>query len=163
MLNLLGDLWFRDGGAAASEPAWAEVLALPGAHLHLYGKLEARRGRKMGHLTVTAATPSRRRGARAARGRAAGHRRRRSAEGRCDRSTATMPPLDQAAQRLAAGGLVAFPTETVYGLGARADNDAAVAGSSRQGPASRPPADRPRRRRAPAPSASRRAAAVARA
>lgn len=36
--------------------------------------------------------------------------------------------LDAAAQRLAAGGLVAFPTETVYGLGARADDDAAVAG-----------------------------------
>ena len=33
-----------------------------------------------------------------------------------------------AADRLAAGGLVAFPTETVYGLGARADDDAAVAG-----------------------------------
>lgn len=36
--------------------------------------------------------------------------------------------LREAAQRLAAGGLVAFPTETVYGLGARADDDAAVAG-----------------------------------
>jgi 5-(carboxyamino)imidazole ribonucleotide synthase len=34
------------------------VLALPGAHLHLYGKAEARRGRKMGHLTLTAATPA---------------------------------------------------------------------------------------------------------
>lgn len=33
-----------------------------------------------------------------------------------------------AADRLAAGGLVAFATETVYGLGARADDDAAVAG-----------------------------------
>jgi len=55
MLNLLGDLWFRDGEREA-EPAWAEVLALPGVHLHLYGKTEARRGRKMGHLTVTAAT-----------------------------------------------------------------------------------------------------------
>jgi 5-(carboxyamino)imidazole ribonucleotide synthase len=32
------------------------VLALPGAHLHLYGKHEARRGRKMGHLTLTAAS-----------------------------------------------------------------------------------------------------------
>ena len=32
------------------------MLALPGAHLHLYGKTEARRGRKMGHLTLTAAT-----------------------------------------------------------------------------------------------------------
>jgi 5-(carboxyamino)imidazole ribonucleotide synthase len=55
MLNLLGDLWWR-GGAAAVEPDWARVLALPGVHLHLYGKVEARRGRKMGHLTVTAAS-----------------------------------------------------------------------------------------------------------
>jgi len=37
------------------------------------------------------------------------------------------PALREAAARLAAGGLVAFPTETVYGLGARADDDAAVA------------------------------------
>jgi len=51
MLNLLGDLW-RDGAA----PDWRGVLALPGAHLHLYGKAEARRGRKMGHLTLTAAS-----------------------------------------------------------------------------------------------------------
>ncbi len=36
--------------------------------------------------------------------------------------------LATACERLAAGGLVAFPTETVYGLGARADDDAAVAG-----------------------------------
>ncbi len=35
--------------------------------------------------------------------------------------------ITQAAERLAAGDLVAFPTETVYGLGARADDDAAVA------------------------------------
>jgi 5-(carboxyamino)imidazole ribonucleotide synthase len=34
------------------------VLALPGVHLHLYGKSDARRGRKMGHLTVTGATPA---------------------------------------------------------------------------------------------------------
>ncbi|HEX6363187.1 MAG TPA: 5-(carboxyamino)imidazole ribonucleotide synthase [Albitalea sp.] len=58
MLNLLGDLWFADGGDAQREPPWADVLALPGAHLHLYGKTSARRGRKMGHLTVTAATPA---------------------------------------------------------------------------------------------------------
>jgi 5-(carboxyamino)imidazole ribonucleotide synthase len=32
------------------------VLALPGTHLHLYGKLSARPGRKMGHLNVTGAT-----------------------------------------------------------------------------------------------------------
>jgi 5-(carboxyamino)imidazole ribonucleotide synthase len=54
MLNLLGDLWFDAGGAERS-PDWAAVLALPGVHLHLYGKAEARPGRKMGHLTVTAA------------------------------------------------------------------------------------------------------------
>mgnify|MGYP002382574747 CR=1 FL=1 len=37
-------------------PPWASVLGLPGVHLHLYGKLSARPGRKMGHLTVTAAS-----------------------------------------------------------------------------------------------------------
>ncbi|WP_128000005.1 5-(carboxyamino)imidazole ribonucleotide synthase [Piscinibacter defluvii] len=57
MLNLLGELWFRDGSAEPREPDWAAVLALPGVHLHLYGKLQARAGRKMGHLTCTAATP----------------------------------------------------------------------------------------------------------
>jgi 5-(carboxyamino)imidazole ribonucleotide synthase len=36
-------------------PPWSAALALPGTHLHLYGKTEPRRGRKMGHLTVTAA------------------------------------------------------------------------------------------------------------
>ena len=51
MLNLLGDLW-RDGAT----PAWDRVLALPGVHLHLYGKLKAGKGRKMGHLTITGAT-----------------------------------------------------------------------------------------------------------
>ncbi len=54
MINLLGDLWFRDGQELT--PPWAAVLALPGVHLHLYGKSSARPGRKMGHLTVTAAT-----------------------------------------------------------------------------------------------------------
>ncbi len=57
MLNLLGDLWFTDAAATAPrEPDWPAVLALPGVRLHLYGKTEARRGRKMGHLTVTAAS-----------------------------------------------------------------------------------------------------------
>ena len=55
MLNLLGDLWFPGDTAAAQAPPWAAALALPGVHLHLYGKAEPRRGRKMGHLTVTAA------------------------------------------------------------------------------------------------------------
>ena len=54
MLNLLGDLWF-DADGREHAPPWAEVMALPGAHLHLYGKASARRGRKMGHLTITAA------------------------------------------------------------------------------------------------------------
>lgn len=51
MLNLLGDLWVDE-----ATPPWDKVLALPGVHLHLYGKLKANKGRKMGHLTVTAAT-----------------------------------------------------------------------------------------------------------
>jgi len=34
------------------------VLALPGTHLHLYGKTEARAGRKMGHLNITGADAS---------------------------------------------------------------------------------------------------------
>jgi 5-(carboxyamino)imidazole ribonucleotide synthase len=54
MLNLLGDLWFDDEGNERTPP-WNEVLALPGAHLHLYGKAGARRARKMGHLTITGA------------------------------------------------------------------------------------------------------------
>jgi 5-(carboxyamino)imidazole ribonucleotide synthase len=61
MLNLLGDLWFPGEAATQQEPHqqepdWAAVLALSGTHLHLYGKTEARKGRKMGHLTVTGAT-----------------------------------------------------------------------------------------------------------
>jgi 5-(carboxyamino)imidazole ribonucleotide synthase len=56
MLNLLGDLWFTQG-AQETAPDWAAVLALPGTHLHLYGKLSARPGRKMGHLTITGSTP----------------------------------------------------------------------------------------------------------
>jgi 5-(carboxyamino)imidazole ribonucleotide synthase len=59
MLNLLGDLWpeVTPTGKGPTSPAWAQVLALPGTHLHLYGKLSARPGRKMGHLNITGATP----------------------------------------------------------------------------------------------------------
>jgi len=82
MLNLLGDLWLNNRGQIPINlnhqnldikqlesdpnnstnysnylPPWQKVLALPGVHLHLYGKLKASKGRKMGHLTVTAATP----------------------------------------------------------------------------------------------------------
>jgi 5-(carboxyamino)imidazole ribonucleotide synthase len=56
MLNLLGDLWFPAGSTTQQEPNWVAVLALPGTHLHLSGKTEARKARKMGHLTVTAPT-----------------------------------------------------------------------------------------------------------
>ncbi len=79
MLNLLGDLWSNNWGQIPINsgqqnmatkqlesdpncfdhlPPWDKVLALPGVHLHLYGKLQAKPGRKMGHLTVTAATPA---------------------------------------------------------------------------------------------------------
>ncbi len=54
MLNLLGDLWFDERSDTAREPAWDKVLALPGANLHLYGKDDPRRGRKMGHVTFVA-------------------------------------------------------------------------------------------------------------
>jgi len=50
MANLLGDLW-SDG-----EPNWGAALAVPEVKLHLYGKLEPRVGRKMGHLTALADT-----------------------------------------------------------------------------------------------------------
>ena len=56
MLNLLGDLWFEKGDEHPREPAWEALLALPGANLHLYGKDEPRRGRKMGHVTFVAST-----------------------------------------------------------------------------------------------------------
>jgi 5-(carboxyamino)imidazole ribonucleotide synthase len=50
MANLLGDLWL--GG----EPNWAAACRFPDVKLHLYGKSQARPGRKMGHLTCTART-----------------------------------------------------------------------------------------------------------
>ena len=52
MLNLLGDVWHDPQGNPRT-PDWQAVLALPGTHLHLYGKLHARPGRKMGHLNIT--------------------------------------------------------------------------------------------------------------
>ncbi len=76
MLNLLGDIWLERGrtpiqdngisGASSATtkldsdpeqgPPWDQVLALPGTHLHLYGKLKASKGRKMGHLNITGPT-----------------------------------------------------------------------------------------------------------
>ena len=46
MVNLLGDLWVN------GEPDWQAALSFPDVKLHLYGKTEARLGRKMGHLTA---------------------------------------------------------------------------------------------------------------
>ena len=50
MVNLLGDVWQH------GEPAWTAVFGCPEAKLHLYGKHEARPGRKMGHYTVLGAS-----------------------------------------------------------------------------------------------------------
>jgi len=51
MANLLGERW-HDG-----EPDWRAAVAVPNVKLHLYGKSQARPGRKMGHLTALAETP----------------------------------------------------------------------------------------------------------
>ncbi|OZI26565.1 5-(carboxyamino)imidazole ribonucleotide synthase [Bordetella genomosp. 9] len=67
MLNILGDIWFEaiDAAQAAPEsadtqrePDWAAALSVPTAKLHLYGKRDARRARKMGHVTIVAPTMS---------------------------------------------------------------------------------------------------------
>jgi 5-(carboxyamino)imidazole ribonucleotide synthase len=52
MVNLLGDLW------TSATPEWQQVLELPHAALHLYGKSGPRAGRKMGHITTWASNPS---------------------------------------------------------------------------------------------------------
>jgi len=46
MANLLGEVW------SEGLPRWTDALTDPGVKLHLYGKAEARPGRKMGHLTT---------------------------------------------------------------------------------------------------------------
>ena len=57
MVNLLGDLWFSRGGTESREPDWNQLFAVPNLRLHLYGKREARPGRKMGHFTVIGSNP----------------------------------------------------------------------------------------------------------
>lgn len=49
--NLLGDLWLH------REPRFDRALAIPGVHLNLYEKHQPRKGRKMGHLSASGATP----------------------------------------------------------------------------------------------------------
>ncbi len=51
MWNILGHLWEN------GEPDWNVILAEPLAKLHLYGKADARPGRKMGHVCVLAPAP----------------------------------------------------------------------------------------------------------
>jgi len=72
MLNILGDVWFDPDSGARREPDWRGVLAVPGARLHLYGKAQARRGRKMGHINVLGATLEEARAAAARAARALG-------------------------------------------------------------------------------------------
>jgi 5-(carboxyamino)imidazole ribonucleotide synthase len=47
MVNVMGEMWHR------GEPDWPSLLEISGAHLHLYDKGAAKKGRKMGHLTLT--------------------------------------------------------------------------------------------------------------
>jgi 5-(carboxyamino)imidazole ribonucleotide synthase len=56
MANLLGDLW------AGGEPQWHRAAEFPDVKIHLYGKSEARPGRKMGHLTALCASVEEARG-----------------------------------------------------------------------------------------------------
>jgi 5-(carboxyamino)imidazole ribonucleotide synthase len=52
IVNLLGDLWLGE-----RPPAWEVALKIPGVRLHLYGKGDARPGRKMGHISAQGGTP----------------------------------------------------------------------------------------------------------
>ena len=52
MFNILGDVWVN------GEPDWAQLLSNPNVKLHLYGKREAREGRKMGHFTCLGSSTS---------------------------------------------------------------------------------------------------------
>ncbi len=57
MVNLLGDIWYREDPHHAKEPDWSQLLAVPNLKLHLYGKHHPRPGRKMGHFTVIGSDP----------------------------------------------------------------------------------------------------------
>ena len=52
IINLLGELWLHP-----EPPHFAAAMSIPGVTVHLYGKRQARPGRKMGHLSAIAATP----------------------------------------------------------------------------------------------------------
>eukprot|EP01037_Dinobryon_pediforme_P011037 gene11037-11120_t len=108
------DVWYPGSGDLQVEPDWAAVLKLPRTSLHLYGKAEARRARKMGHINCTGATLA-------------------DAVDTANHIVHLLKlpvqasvAIDQAVDVLLSGHLVAFPTETVYGLGADAENPEAV-------------------------------------
>ncbi|MDP3212402.1 5-(carboxyamino)imidazole ribonucleotide synthase [Methylotenera sp.] len=52
MVNLLGDIWPDAKVTQQTEPDWKLAFGVPTLKMHLYGKNEARAGRKMGHFTV---------------------------------------------------------------------------------------------------------------
>lgn len=58
MVNLLGDDWRWQADRLLGDPDWNTLLTEADVHLHLYGKKDPRRARKMGHFTVSAPTPS---------------------------------------------------------------------------------------------------------
>ena len=53
MTNMLGDLWINKSDVM-SQPKWQSILENNSSKLHLYGKVEARKGRKMGHYCTMA-------------------------------------------------------------------------------------------------------------
>jgi 5-(carboxyamino)imidazole ribonucleotide synthase len=56
MLNILGDVWIDEASSTTSAPPWEKILTMPSAKLHLYGKSEPKKGRKMGHINFLAAS-----------------------------------------------------------------------------------------------------------
>ena len=52
MVNILGDSWFTNSNKDALEPSWILACSHANLKLHLYGKHEPRKARKMGHFTV---------------------------------------------------------------------------------------------------------------
>ncbi|MCL4108300.1 UNVERIFIED_CONTAM: hypothetical protein GTU68_065328 [Idotea baltica] len=56
MTNMLGDLWISKSNDQMSQPKWQNLLENTSTKLHLYGKAEARKGRKMGHFCTLAET-----------------------------------------------------------------------------------------------------------
>lgn len=57
MVNLLGDLWEEFATNPTGAPDWGKLLSMPSLKFYHYGKSEVRRGRKMGHFTVTGDDP----------------------------------------------------------------------------------------------------------